>query len=68
METADLRFVDHGTIWMVTAETEEGRTWLTDAVSHEPWQWLGPSLAVDHRMAPGLASFAEADGLRVALG
>ena len=46
---------DQGSIVLFTPLDVDAREWLEDSVCAEAWQWLGETLAVDHRMARLLA-------------
>jgi hypothetical protein len=61
----DFLITDHGSITTVTPLTEAAHSWLDEHVSAEPWQWLGATLAVDHRMADPLINGIMSDGLAV---
>jgi hypothetical protein len=50
----DFRIADHGTIVTIEPVSVEARNWLLEMVDFQPWQWMGPVLNVDHRMAQGL--------------
>lgn len=62
--TLDLRFTNHGNVWGITPETNEGDQWLTTMVSADPWQWMGPTLYVDQHAVELLQWAAAEDGLR----
>jgi len=63
--TADIQVSGGGSVYLFTPLTEAGRSALTESVASEPWQWLGGSLAVEHRFAGDLAQALQADGLVV---
>lgn len=65
--TPDVDVNDTGSIVMLTGRTEVGREWLKESVQSEPWQWMGPSLCVDHRFADDLIAVMQSDGLTVVL-
>lgn len=48
-----------GSIVLFTPLDAEAREWFEDNVSAEPWQWMGATLAVDHRMAKELIAVLE---------
>jgi hypothetical protein len=62
---ADIRVSGGGSVYLFTPLSEAGRSALTETVASEPWQWLGGSLAVEHRFAGDLAEALRADGLVV---
>lgn len=51
--STDFVIRDHGTIVTFTPISEAALEFMRD-VDSEPWQWLGPTLCVDHRMAQPL--------------
>jgi hypothetical protein len=62
----DVRVENHGTLWSFTPLTDNAQAWFSEHVCAEPWQWLGPSLCVEHRLAPDLAEGLVLAGLRIA--
>jgi hypothetical protein len=40
-----------GNLTLITARTEEAEMWLRRNCEAELWQWTGPTLAVDSRLA-----------------
>jgi hypothetical protein len=50
----DVRVNDEGSIVQFFPVTKEAFAWFKENVESEPWQWLGPSLCVDHRLAADL--------------
>jgi len=65
METnpADFIFAHHGSIIMVTPNTDAATEWVDEHLSLEDWQWMGAAFAVEHRYAGDLADGIRADGL-----
>ena len=62
----DVLIRNEGTIIQIIPETEAAKEWIDENVHSEPWQWLGPTLCVDHRMAgPLIEGMADA-GLELA--
>jgi hypothetical protein len=61
----DLTVIDEGTIFQFIPKTEAGRIFLHETLHTEPWQWLGNTLCIDHRMAQGVIGGAENEGLRI---
>jgi hypothetical protein len=49
----DVEVSNHGSIWLVTPITPEAKEWIAEHVSDEA-QWLGFSLAVEHRFVTAL--------------
>jgi len=64
----DVEVVNHGTVILFVGQSDEGRSWIAQNVEAEAWQWLGPDLAVDHRLAGGLIDGMVDDGLNVSCG
>ncbi len=62
---ADIRVNADGTIVLFTPLTAAGRAWIHHHTHSEPWQWLGDSLAVEHRYAGDLVQGMRKDGLKV---
>lgn len=62
----DLLIRDEGTVVVLMPQTDAAREWIDDNICSEPWQWLGSSLAVDHRYAPAIIQGAAEAGLGVA--
>jgi len=63
---ADVTIGLEGTLVTFTPETDEARRFFREEVCSEGWQWLGPTLAVDHRLASDLVEAAEEAGLTFA--
>lgn len=61
--TPDIDINDQGSIVMFTPRTDAGREWMDENVESEPWQWMGPSLCVDHRPAQDLVEGMQEAGL-----
>lgn len=57
-----------GTVVMFQPITDEAREWVDENVGLEPWQWMGPAFAVEHRFVGDLIEGMEADGLVVVWG
>jgi hypothetical protein len=60
----DFRVENHGTIFLFTATNTDALEHLRNNVSEEA-QWLGNSLAVEHRYAVDLAAALQAEGFTV---
>jgi hypothetical protein len=65
MAELDVNIDNQGTIFLFTPITRLAREWVEEHLQLEGWQCLGPSFAVDHRLAQPLAEDMVADGLRV---
>lgn len=61
----DYRFENHGTIVLVQSLNDAAYEHLTANADTESWQWMGRSLAVDHRYAMDLAQHLRDDGFTV---
>ena len=59
----DVRFSDMGSIYLMTPLTDQGRAWIDDNVSIEPWSRLGDCVAVEPRCVPDLVNGMVGDGL-----
>lgn len=53
-ETADIIVSDMGTVWSFRGASAAGRSFLTDEVESESWQWMADRLIVDWRPAQAL--------------
>jgi hypothetical protein len=60
---ADFRVTYHGTITTITPLSDRCREWLEDNVAIEPWQWFGPSIAIEPRYVQQLAEAMIEHGL-----
>jgi hypothetical protein len=58
----DFRVTNHGSIITIQPLTDEATTWLDENVEAEGWQWMGPSLCVEPRMAGALVDGIEEAG------
>lgn len=63
--TTDVEIENHGTVFRFLPVTAAAREWIDENVEAEPYQWMGPALIVDHRMARDLADGMVRAGLRV---
>ena len=62
----DLRFEDHGTLFLARPVSEQGRTWLDEHCPRgDDHTYRGDALVVERRHAPDLAEVAAGDGLEV---
>ncbi len=57
----DVVIVPQSSLVLFEAHNKASLTWLQENTNAEPWQWLGPGLAVDQRYADSLL-----DGLQEA--
>lgn len=61
---ADFKVTNEGTVVVFTPLTEAAEAFL-ERCDSEPWQYLGPSLVVDHRPARDLLDAIRSEGLEV---
>lgn len=66
MNTPDVLVRNCGSMWAFNPLTDAAKTFFDKNVASEPWQWLGSSLAVQHRYAADLAAGMHAAGLVLA--
>jgi hypothetical protein len=59
----DLKFVDHGSVWLMFAETESGAAWIEEHIPPTA-QMLGRAIAIEHRFAQDIIEGASGDGLQ----
>jgi hypothetical protein len=62
----DIQVRNEGTVMVFTPISETGTQFL-NALETEDWQWIGPSLVVDHRPAYDLLEGMKMEGLEVVL-
>jgi hypothetical protein len=62
----DIQVRNEGTVMVFTPLSEAGKAFL-GALETEDWQWMGPSLVVDHRPAYDLLEAMKSEGLEVVL-
>jgi hypothetical protein len=58
----DFKITNEGTVIVFTPLTAAAKDFLSRCDT-ESWQWMGPSLVVDHRPASDLLEFIRAEGL-----
>lgn len=61
---ADIEVINHGTVFGVHPQTDEGRAWLEKNLSGEVTQ-IGGSVFVEHRYTRELVAGMRGDGLAV---
>jgi hypothetical protein len=61
----DVALLDQGSLIGFQPVSDAAQEWFADNVASEDWQWFGPVLWVEHRLARELAIAVEAAGLRV---
>ena len=50
----DIKIDNEGSIIVITPLTSEARIWIDENCNIESWQWIGESLAIDHRFAENI--------------
>jgi hypothetical protein len=61
----DIEVTNGGSVVLLTPKTGTGRDWIDDNLDTEGWQWMGASLALDHRYAPPIIEGMIGDGLTI---
>ncbi len=61
----DFRFTNHGSIITVIPVTDTAKEFIESEVHLESWQWMGNSIALDHRCARDLADVIVEAGFSV---
>ena len=63
----DFTFVDHGSIWLLTANTEPAQQWVEDHIPSEVTRWGAwpGQVVVEHRFVLPILDGIEGDGLNV---
>jgi hypothetical protein len=65
MSSPDFKVHNEGSVIVFTPLTEAAEAFL-ERCDTESWQWMGPSLVVDHRPAVALVEAMQEEGLEVA--
>ena len=65
MGIPDIRFEDHGTIWLIRGKTSAGEEWLAENVQAETF--FGGAIVAEHRFVSDIIAGAQAEGLVVDL-
>lgn len=63
MSMPDIRFENHGTIWLARHLTDAGQRWLLEHVAFE--QHWGDAGVIEHRYVQPIVEGAHNDGLNV---
>ena len=63
----DFQIADHGSIISIKPVSEAARTWVSENVVSEPWQWLAGALCVDVRCARRLIDEIATEGFEISL-
>ena len=61
----DIIITDRGWLVGFTPLSTPAQEWFADNVGSEPWQWMGPTLWVDHRPAQQLLDGIQAEGFDI---
>lgn len=52
----------NGTVWKFEPMTERAKSFVRTDLDVQGWQWLGPALGVDQRLANDLIAALEGEG------
>lgn len=63
----DIRFTDHGSIWLLTPITQEAQDWCADHIPDDAQRW-GGAVVVEPRYVEPIVVGAIGDGLAVQVG
>lgn len=66
MAQLDVTIHNEGSLMLFELHSDGVREWFDFNVATDPWQWLGPNIAVDQRFAVDLADELISDGFTVA--
>lgn len=61
----DLQVQDHGSIFLLCPQTEDGEQWIDEHLPEDAMRWAGNSVVVEHRFIKAIVMGAIADGLTV---
>lgn len=61
----DLRFTNHGSIWIITPLTDAGSLWIAEHIPDDAPRWGANGVAVEARYVVDIANGARDDGLDV---
>jgi hypothetical protein len=64
----DFEVNDMGTVVSITPMNKDAQKHLMGNVKTESWQWMGPSLCVDHRYAEPIIANVQEEGFTVSQG
>jgi hypothetical protein len=64
MSYPDFLAVNHGTVVQITPLSKEAFAWCDDNLELEPWQRMGASFAIDHRLAGDILNGMRSAGLQ----
>lgn len=65
MKTTDIRFENHGTVWLAFPQTDRGQQWFDEHVSAE--MAYGKAIVIEHRFVGSIIEGAARAGLEVVL-
>jgi hypothetical protein len=60
----DIRFDNHGSIWLANPLTEAGRDWMSEHLPDDAQTW-GEAVVIEPRYVADIAQGARDDGLEV---
>lgn len=61
----DARITNHGSIILIHPRTKTAQDWIRENCQVEPWQYLGPNLAVEPRYCQAIVEGMQEAGLEV---
>lgn len=61
----DVQVLNEGSVIGLLPQSPAAQDWIDSNLETEGWQWLGPTLWVDHRMAGNIIDGMINDGLEV---
>jgi hypothetical protein len=59
-----MRISDEGSVVLFTPDNTQEKQWLDENTTYEPYQWLGPSLVVEHRFAVDIVEGVKEAGFK----
>jgi hypothetical protein len=62
----DFLVEDHGSIFLLSPQTDPARTWIDEHISREGFQPYWPTVVVEHRYISDIVEGIRNDGLAVA--
>lgn len=60
-----MKVQDEGSIVLLQPDSDAEREWLEENTDSEPYQWLGPNLAVEWRYAAAIINGMNEEGFNV---
>jgi hypothetical protein len=65
MTGSDVHLYCDGSMVGLSPMSSAAQEWFAENVQSEPWQWLGPTLWIDQRMAPTLVEAIIGQGFQL---